>query len=182
MISRVSFFIALGSILYPVTQFDSDPPWPELTLSLLIALITIPLFLDFRGVMIDLSQNRIRTYRSYWGIRYGTWIPLHHFDKMCLTWERITYRSSVAGTVPAVSVGFAVAPAPKKSSDSYIVNLLSSKGVPPIELGDLISHRAARKFLFKYSKLLSVPIEDKYQKRKEAAARRRAEVEARRYS
>ncbi len=139
----------------------------------LVGVLIAPLFLDYRGVQIDLANQQIRKYRAYLGLRWGQWLPLSPYEKLILHWQRLRYKSGGSATALMGPRGST------RSSDVYCVSLTGSE-VETFELADLESHRAAKRFMAKYAKLLHLPAEDKYQKRMEAAYKRRQEVEARR--
>lgn len=171
--SRVVFLISLTSFIGGIYLL-AHAAYPAGVAALVLAGISAPLFLDYRGVQIDQQNNRVRQYTSYLGLKHGEWNPLDKFDKIILKWERFSYRS---GGTPAT---FAFSPFTTRTSDAYTVYLVDVDDHTRLELGDFDTHKGARKFMAKYSHLLALPAEDKYQQRLESAQRTREEVESRR--
>lgn len=143
--SRVVFLISLTSLIGGIYLLAMTAYATGVT-ALIVAALSAPFFLDYRGVQIDRQNNRVRTYTSYLGLKRGEWTPLDRFDKLVLQWERFSYHS---GGTPAT---FVFSPFTTRTSDAYSVYLVDVDDRTRMELGDFDTHKGARKFMARYSR------------------------------
>ena len=64
----------------------------------LVMLLSAVMFVRGEGVEVDKSENRIRGYRSYYGIRGGQWYRLSDFDELSYRISRYTVKFEVPDT------------------------------------------------------------------------------------
>ena len=138
----------------------------------LFIVFTLPIFLDYQGVQIDLENQLVRRYKSYHMWKFGEWISLSGFDEIQLKWERYTYKTG-SGFIGILG------PTKGKTNDAYLVKLVDFLNDHTITIGDFASHKGAKAFLKKYAKVLDLRPNDTYAEIKERAYQRRLEVEAR---
>jgi len=137
--------------------------------------LLMPIFLDYQGVEIDMKNQRIRSYRSYLGLKWGTWVSMVGLDEIELKWERIQYRSG--GSVTTMIVG---GKATSRQSDVFVIYLVDFLHGIRFEMADFGTYKGARSFMNKYAKTLGLSRNDTYAVVKEKAMQRRNEVEFRR--
>lgn|GEM_PF-382196 len=172
--SRVAIY---GSILVYIVIFAAfEQTFLRAFFGLSWLALALPFALDFRGFQFDAKSNTVRNYRSWYGLKTGTWYALDQFDILELSWERFSYRTG--GFFPVA--GMIGGRDRKASSDSYNVMLKSSSNA--ILLGEIGSHKSAIKFMRKHNRVLQKPTVDKFAERKQKAMERRNQVEARRFS
>jgi hypothetical protein len=170
ILSTIGLFAALtclGLTIYSINEGDII----SAAAYALFTVACVAVFLDFRGVEIDFNHRKIRQYRSFLGLRTGTWESVDDFDKITLTWYRIRGLSATARISQSWN---------SSSSDSYFVLLETADGKNPFEIGEYASHRAAQKVMRQMAKQLSLPHVDAYQKKLDAIAKRRLQREAHR--
>jgi hypothetical protein len=85
MLSTLGLFGSIGFAIVTILLFLDD----ELAFgaTLLASLICGSLFFDFRGVSIDFTHARIRSYRSILSTRFGLWQPFKKFNAVHIAQE-----------------------------------------------------------------------------------------------
>lgn len=136
-------------------------------LLLLLTIVFIIVALGKSGIEFDLTDQLYRKYESYLAQKTGKWRSMKRLEYVAIRWHR-----TAGGEGPFALSGT------RADSDSYIVRL-EGKGISSIQLEVLDSHNEAIFRMHHYSELIQLPPRDYFEQRKESAAKRRREVEAR---
>ncbi|MEZ4721540.1 MAG: hypothetical protein R2813_06635 [Flavobacteriales bacterium] len=169
LISTMGLFGGIGSLVYLIILLTSSE-LVTAALTLISLVICSSIFLDYRGVQIDLSNKRIREYRSLLGYKHGRWESLSDFKQIRLKWERTHTTSSYGQIIQDRSHGY--------SSDGYCVVLEGAHSLP-FEVGEYASYKAAKSVMLQLSSSLNLPCFDNYAKILESAKESRRNIEGR---
>ena len=175
-----SGFLLMACIGFLIFGIDQTKENPIQGLGLIfLCIVLLPIFLDYQGIQFDLSNQNIRAYKSYFGLKRGKWVSLQGFNEVALKWERLSHRSggSLHRIIPTGSVGVR-----GKTNDVFSVYLINLETKTRFEVADFQTYKAAQKFQRKISKSLQIPSMDYYEPILIAAQARREEIESRRKS
>jgi hypothetical protein len=162
----------LGLIIFPFTLtiaivlFVNAAVVPGLCL-LIISAAAFFLFLDVRGVQIDLANRRVRNYKQYVIWKYGEWLPLDQYTGIQLAKDTVYLRHLQPGR------GMLGAGSNASRISTYDVVLISDDQEHVILLSEFEKHSDAVEFMQKYAALLSLPMRDIYSELQQSAQRRR---------
>lgn len=170
ILSTFGMISTLGCTVGTIAVFISGD---VLTALLLLAgvIISAAVFLDFRGVVIDFDNRRVKQYHSFLGYRRGVWEPMNQFNKVTLIWGRIIGRSTASMLTGSGK---------RSTSDSYYVLLEGEEDVIPFEIGEYGSYKAAKSMMKQISKKCNLPFIDRYGEKLASAKKRREDYESRR--
>lgn len=79
----VGFFLAIFLLVISISLMVQS----SFLLGFVFLLFCLPIIAfvaDLRGIEIDLKKEKIRSYRSFWGYRYGTWLDLKGFTTLVI--------------------------------------------------------------------------------------------------
>ena len=172
-VSTLGMFGAIGCVIATIYYLLHLDLISEI-LSYLGFMVSLGIFLDIRGVIIDFRERRIMEYRNFLGVKNGNWESLKNFDKIVLTYESVA-------TVNAIS-RFTQSRRAKSNYSFCLVlkNTSSASEIKNFEIGEYGSHRTGRVNLLKLSKRLDYPYEDEYFVLSKKAQKRRKQIEKRR--
>jgi hypothetical protein len=163
----------LGLIIFPFTLtiaivlFVNAAVVPGLCL-LIISAAAFFLFLDVRGVQIDLANRRVRNYKQYIIWKYGEWMPLDVYTGIQLAKDTVYLRHLQPGRAGMLGSGSSAS-----RISTYDVALVSDDQEQVILLSEFEKHHDAVAFMQKYAALLSLPMRDIYSELQQSAQRRR---------
>lgn len=143
--------------------------------------LLLPIFLDYQGIQIDPINQRIRVYKSYFGIKRGAWESLAKFSEIALKWERLSHRSG--SSLMRVFVIFTPTAARGQratTNDAFCIYLTNPDTKAKFEIADFQTYNQALKFQKRFSTQVKLPRVDYYEPILIAAQARREEVESRR--
>jgi hypothetical protein len=126
------------------------------------------LFLDVRGVQIDLQNKRVRNYKQYMFWKYGEWLPLDRYTEIHLVKDTVYLRHLQPGRAGAVGTS-----SNTSRISTYDVLLVSDQPDNFILLSEFGKHPDAVAFLQKYAALLFLPSRDIYRELQQSAVNRR---------
>ncbi|MDC1221715.1 hypothetical protein N8Z47_03500 [Salibacteraceae bacterium] len=177
---RLTIVILVASVVMFFTGVNNLSENPFLSLLFFGGTVLImPIFLDYRGIQIDLKNSQVRKYKSYLGFYRGEWISLVGFDEVELKWERLRYRSGTS-LLAMQATGSALSMNQVKTSDVYVIYLVDFLNGHRYDLADFSTYKGAKKFMYKYSKKLNLRPNDTYKILQDKAMERRNQIESRR--
>lgn len=171
IISTVGMWAMIASFVACIIFYKNDE-LDNFSYSFLALFISIGIFLDMRGVVIDFANNQIMEYQSIWGVKRGTWESISDFKCIILTYESIlnTNRTNISASgkrsAPA-SYSYCLVLRPEKENDSIL----------PFEIAEYGSHKAGRRMLLKMAKRFDLPHYDVFYEKSKSAQKRRMEHE-----
>lgn len=171
IISTVGMWAMIASFVACIIFYKNDE-LDNFSYSFLALFISIGVFLDMRGVVIDFANNQIMEYQSIWGVKRGTWESISDFKSIVLTYENTTKSNSIRTTTQ----GDRSAP----GTYSYCLVLRPEKGndsILPFEIGEYGSHKTGRRMLLKMAKRFNFPHYDVFYEKSKSAQKRRMEHE-----
>jgi hypothetical protein len=143
-------------------------------LALAISAAAFFLFLDVRGVQIDLTQKLVRSYKQYIIWKRGEWKPLANYHSLQLSKDTVYLRAQIG------TIGAGRGSASKIST--YDVLLVSQEEDMALDgdfkremilLSEFEKHHDAAAFMNKYATLLCLPSRDIYKELQQSAVSRR---------
>lgn len=174
------FVSLLGLIIFPfaliigIAVMVVDSPFSGI-IPLLISAAAFFLFLDVRGVQIDLEKKLVRNYRQYVIWKWGEWQPLGKFQSVQLARDTVYLRNfqpgrgmSGRGSASKISTFDVLL-----VSDTEDISLEGDFKKEKILLSEFEKHADAVAFMNKYATMLSLPSRDIYRELQQSAVSRR---------
>lgn len=167
LISLLGLIVFPFSLLIGIAAILDDALVPGLLL-FVISAAAFFLFLDVRGVQIDLTNRRVRNYKQYIVWKYGTWQPLDQYTGIQLQKDTVYLRHLQPGRAGVVGTSGSAT-----RISTYDVVLVKENPDEFILLSEFGKHQDAVTFLHKYAALLSLPSRDIYRELQQSAVSRR---------
>lgn len=135
---------------------------------LLLSAAAFFLFLDVRGVQIDMDKKLIRNYKQYVVWKYGEWTSLEKYHSIHLAKDTFYVRHPMPGR------GLMGGGPNATRISTFDVALVSEIPEDHVLLSEFEKHADATAFLHKYAEKLSLPARDIYRELQASAVSRRA--------
>lgn len=174
------FVSLIGLIIFPfaliigIVALVLDGPLVLALGSFLLSTVAFFLFLDVRGVQIDLQQKSVRKYKQYMIWKWGEWKPLENYNSLQLSKDTVYVRTNIG------TIGGGRGSASKIStydvllvSNTEEIDLDSDFKRDMILLSEFEKHPDAVAFMQKYAAMLSLPSRDIYRELQQSAMSRR---------
>lgn len=170
------FVSLIGLIIFPfaliigIVALVLDGPLALALGSLLLSTAAFFLFLDVRGVQIDLQQKRVRKYKQYMIWKWGEWQPLANYHSLQLTKDTFYMRGGVRTMKSNVKIS---------TYDVMLVSHIEEIDLDSdfkrdmILLSEFEKHPDAVAFMQKYAVMFSLPSRDIYRELQQSAMSRR---------
>jgi hypothetical protein len=163
----------LGLIIFPFVLLFGIFAFAKVSflagiVSLLISAAAFFLFLDVRGVQIDLEKKLIRNYRQYIIWKFGEWFPMEKYNSIHLAKDTFYVRNMVPG------IGLMGGSSGATKISTFDVALVCDFAEDYVLLSEFESHGEATAFLHDYAVKLSLPSRDIYRELQASAVSRRA--------
>lgn len=95
--SVVGFFVTIVLLIIAVLAIINES-YVIAVLILPLCVVLVAYLMDFQGIEIDSKQSKIRNYRSFLGIRLGTWRNLAEFKELVISQDSLLERRTLAAS------------------------------------------------------------------------------------